>query len=950
MMTLEPRETSSTTVSLLLGHVRAHGGVAAVADVLARAGVTESIDWLEDTANWVSYDTRIRLFEAATTVLDDPRTMYTVGSTVVTDGLHPVLVQLLSAFASPAAVYRQLPRFIPKFTTTSTMDSVSVRGTSASLRYRLHEGYRPSRLDCQYAQGLFAALPSMFGLNTAIVVHPECQCDGYECCVYEVTWSTRRRWWSLRSWTHPTNRSLVLLREKVKEVQLAAADLVGSDDVDDVLARIVARASSAVLAPAYLLIMTSDHGEPVLRFQGLDAPKAARVAARILHGDALGDRAVIVDVASSRRTYGRLAALYSLGHTAMEGDRTLLEAYAGHAASALDLFTALDDSRREESRAAAMLVLAHELATSNGSEAVADAVALAVPAIAGCDAAAVLLWDAGPGVMHAVATAGLDMPQRERVLASPIPAAQTPELAELLAHQRPVPLSATTASPQLAGLLAECGMTTAIIVPLLAGDVLMGVVAGGWRSAPASGISPSTLARIEGVSHQGAIALQNARLLATVRHQSLHDPLTGLANRMLFASELDAAVSTCAEGSCTAVMFCDLDNFKQVNDVLGHGAGDELLRQIAVRLRGCLGTEATIGRLGGDEFAVLAHELAGHEQAVHLAHRVVDSLNRPFHVSGHDLRITASIGVAVHNGPGDGGERLLAAADTAMYDAKRTGRNQVALADDSNRTDPVSSLHSELVEALGRAEMRLHYQPVVALSSPDRVVGAEALIRWDHPRLGLLAPAAFLPLAEETGLVADLDLWVLSEALADLAALGDAADLAAIGEAPLHVAVNLASATLVDPRLIPTVRAALNRNRLRPERLVLEIVESRALIDLPGVVERLTELRRLGVCISLDDFGTGFSTLAWLNTLPVDQIKIDRTFTANLPDAASVALVEGIIALAQKLDIDVVAEGVETEDQLAALREAGCAFAQGYLLGRPKPAFVSVTQATVSRA
>ena len=948
-MTREPRETSSTTISLLLGHVRAHGGDAAVAEVLALAGVTETVDWLEDTATWVSYDTRIRLFEAATTVLDDPRTMYKVGSTVVTDGLHPVLVQLLSAFASPAAVYRQLPRLIPKFTTTSTMDSVSVGRTSASLRYRLHEGYRPSRLDCQYAQGLFAALPSMFGLKAAVVVHPECQCDGYERCVYEVTWSTRRRWWSWRSWEHPTNRSLALLREKVKEVQLAAADLVGSDDVDDVLARIVARASSAVLAPAYLLIMTTGHGQPVLRFQGLEAPRAARVAARILNGDDLGDRAVIVDVASSRRTYGRLAALYSLGHTSMEGDRTLLEAYAGHAAAALDLFTALDDSRREESRAAAMLVLAHELATSNGSEAVADAVALAVPAIAGCDAAAVLLWDAGPGVMQAVSTAGLDDPQRDRMLGTPIRAAQTPELVELLAHQRPVPLSIPTASPQLAGLLEACGMTTAIIVPLLAGDVLMGVVAGGWRSTPQDGVSPSTLARIEGVSHQGAIALQNARLLATVRHQSLHDPLTGLANRMLFASELDSAVSTCAVGSCTAVMFCDLDNFKQVNDVLGHGAGDELLRQIAVRLRGCLGGTATIGRLGGDEFAVLARELPGHEQAVDLAHRIVESLNLPFHVSGHDLRITASIGVAVHNGAGDGGERLLAAADTAMYAAKRTGRNQVALADDSNRTDPVTSLRSELVEALGRAEMRLHYQPIVALSVPDRVVGAEALIRWEHPRLGLLAPAAFLPLAEETGLVADLDLWVLGEALAGLAALGDDSGLTGTGTAPLHVAVNLASDTLVDPRLIPTVRAALNRNRLRPERLVLEIVESRALIDIPGVVERLTELRRLGVSISLDDFGTGFSTLAWLNTLPVDQIKIDRTFTANLPEAASVALVEGIVALAEKLSIDVVAEGVETEDQLAALREAGCAFAQGYLLGRPRPAFASIAQAMISR-
>jgi EAL domain-containing protein (putative c-di-GMP-specific phosphodiesterase class I) len=265
-----------------------------------------------------------------------------------------------------------------------------------------------------------------------------------------------------------------------------------------------------------------------------------------------------------------------------------------------------------------------------------------------------------------------------------------------------------------------------------------------------------------------------------------------------------------------------------------------------------------------------------------------------------------------------------------MYAATRKGRNQVAVAGRTSHGRPGPSLAAELMAALDRDEMRLHYQPVVDIATAeDRVVGAEALIRWADPRLGLLAPAAFLPLAEETGLVTDLDLWAIQTACATLAGWPQP------GGRPLHMAVNLASATLVDPRLLPTVRGALDRFRLAPERLILEVVESRSLIDLPSVVERLTELRRLGIRISLDDFGTGYSTLAWLNTLPVDQIKIDRSFIMTLPDDASLALVRGVLALARELKVEVVAEGVETRAQLAALREAGCDLVQGYLLGRP---------------
>jgi EAL domain-containing protein (putative c-di-GMP-specific phosphodiesterase class I) len=302
-------------------------------------------------------------------------------------------------------------------------------------------------------------------------------------------------------------------------------------------------------------------------------------------------------------------------------------------------------------------------------------------------------------------------------------------------------------------------------------------------------------------------------------------------------------------------------------------------------------------------------------------------------VDGRDLRISASVGVSVHEGQGGYGERLLDAADSAMYSAKRTGRNQVAVAGRVTSADGHNSLVSELSSALEAGEMRLFFQPVVDISCPttDRVVGAEVLVRWEHPRLGIMVPAAFLPLAQEMGLIADLDLWVVGEACAAAAAWPQ------LGESPLTVAVNLDASTLEDERLLPTVRAALNRNNLLPERLLLEVVESRALIDLPGIVERLVELRRLGVRISLDDFGTGYSTLTWLNTLPVDQIKIDRSFITNVPDAVSTSLVQGILALAAKLNVEVIAEGVETIEQLDILRSSGCVLVQGYLFGRPKP-------------
>jgi len=949
-MDLERRETASTTINLLLRHVRLRGGDAAVEEVLARAGVSQTAGVLEDPASWVSYETRIRLFEAATVVLDDPRTMFTVGASAVTGGIQPVLVQLLSVLSrlsTPSAIYRQMPRMVPKFTTTSTIDEMQVGTNSASVRYRLHDGHVPSRLDCQYAQGLFSAVPVVFGLSPASVAHLTCQSDGHAACEYVLHWTTRLHWWSWGRKRRFGDDILSDLRNRVRDVQIAAADLVSSDHVDEVLARIVDRAASAVIAPGYLLILPAEDGRPpVVRHRGLTADRAAHLAERMLRLDDLGARVLVVQIVSTRTVHGYLAAVFEDGDTAMDGDRQALEAYAEHAAAALDLFTALEESRREGERTAGLLSLAQELSTSDSLENVADIVAEALPAIVGSEAASVLLWDKDRGELRPIAAHGFGPAQRELFLQSTIPVNQIPEFTRLLTRRERLVMTADKASPSLAGLFRDTDIHTVVAVPLFAGDELIGLATVSWRGPVSAETRAEAVTRFEGASHQCATAMQNARLLARVRHQSQHDALTGLPNRVLFALNLDAALAACGDDGATAVVFCDLDDFKRVNDRMGHRAGDDLLRQVAARLRAVVGAHDTVGRLGGDEFALVLTNVGGRRDATDTADRVVECLNRSFRVDGRDLRISASVGVSVHPGRGGHGETLLDAADTAMYSAKRAGRNQIAVSGLVRSSASHDSLSTELSHALDAGEMKLFFQPVVDISTPgaEHVVGAEVLIRWDHPRLGVLVPAAFLPLAEETGLISDLDLWVVSAACSAAAAWPQP------GAEPLSVAVNLDASTLVDERLFSTVRAALKRNNLAPERLILEVVESRALSDLPTIVERLVELRRLGVRISLDDFGTGYSTLTWLSTLPVDQIKIDRSFITNLPAEEACTLVRGILALAAALDVEVIAEGVENSEQLDVLRASGCHLLQGYLFGRPDPTLVDRLPSPVLRA
>ncbi|WP_199424978.1 putative bifunctional diguanylate cyclase/phosphodiesterase [Actinotalea solisilvae] len=727
------------------------------------------------------------------------------------------------------------------------------------------------------------------------------------------------------------------LRAQLTDLQDAAADLVGADDADTVLARLRDRAAAAVLSTACVVVADARDGRPpVVHARGLAAVRVAALADALLAGEEPEAGAVVVEIASARRHHGWIAVLGTAAGRCPrdEHDRPLLQAYARHAAAGLDLLDALEDSRREAGRAHELLALAHGLATAPDAQAVATVVAEAVPAIVGSDGASLMLWDPARGALRTVATAGMTPEQAELLRGAEISADSIPEVVDLITRRRPLLLDADRVSRPLSALLGAVGARSLVVVPLVGDGALLGIVTASWRGRSAQPSAEDVLHRCTGVADHAATALQNARLLETVRHQALHDALTGLPNRVLFTSELEDGLRRVAPGHPTAVLFCDVDRFKTVNDQLGHAAGDELLRQVAARLRGELRPADVVGRLSGDEFAVRLAD-ADEQTAVAVARRIVDALDQPFRIEGREVRITVSVGVAVHVGADGRGERLVAAADAAMYEAKERGRNQVAVAGAVPGARVVPSLEAELAGAVESGQLRLYYQPVLDVGSSGLdVVGAEALLRWAHPRLGLLGPAAFLPLAEESGLVSRLDLWAVRAACAALASWPQA-----VGTVPLRVAVNLASRTLLDPDLVPTVRTALAENGVSGDQLHLELVESRALADLPGVVERLVELRRLGVRISLDDFGTGYSTLTWLQSLPIDQIKIDRSFVKRLTtDVASAAVVRGVMALARELDIEVIAEGVEEQGQLAMLQDLGCSMAQGYLLGRPGPA------------
>jgi diguanylate cyclase (GGDEF)-like protein len=420
--------------------------------------------------------------------------------------------------------------------------------------------------------------------------------------------------------------------------------------------------------------------------------------------------------------------------------------------------------------------------------------------------------------------------------------------------------------------------------------------------------------------------------------QALHDPLTHLPNRLLFTDRLEHALAKAKRSeSRVALLFLDLDNFKAINDSLGHEAGDRLLVSVAERMRASLRTGDTAARFGGDEFAILLEDLEDASYATWVAERIIEELEAPFVLGGKEMFVNTSIGIAL-SAPSTHGEAemLMRDADTAMYAAKRNGGACYEVFDPSMRYQALErlNLENELRQAIERREFRLHYQPTVSLKT-GRIVGFEALVHWEHPERGLVFPCEFVPLAEERSLIVPLGKWVLEEACRQAKQWHEDRRTS---DPPLVMTVNLSAKQFERPRLVQYIEHILEDTRLDPLCLNLEITESALMGDGPSTINILRELKASGVSLSIDDFGTGYSSLSYLQRFPADYLKIDRSFVSQLDKgAANKTLVSGMISLAHNLGMKPVGEGVETAEQLACLREMKCELAQGYYFSEPLP-------------
>ncbi len=487
---------------------------------------------------------------------------------------------------------------------------------------------------------------------------------------------------------------------------------------------------------------------------------------------------------------------------------------------------------------------------------------------------------------------------------------------------------------QKSTLQTEQGMRSAAIILIKGKEEPFGVLGAGSREL--RGFTREDVNFMQAIANVLANAIERRRTEERTQHEALHDALTGLPNRSLFLDRLQHALSVAARRqTAIAVLFLDLDQFKLVNDSLGHAAGDELLAAVAPQIEQALRPGDTVARFGGDEFAVLVEDVGDERGATRIAERIAESLARPFILREREHFVSASIGISIGTGTEDP-EALIRDADSALYRAKDRGRGGYEIFDEVMRSRVIEHMQTEndLRRALQRDEFVLHYQPTVRLADGS-IAAMEALLRWDHPERGLIGPLAFIPVAEESRLIVPIGRWVIEQACRQAALWQRLRPDAA----PVGVAVNLSPRQLADPELIHHIEASIEANGIEPSTLWLELTESTVLDDTTYVEATLGSLNRLGVRLVLDDFGVGFSSLGYLKRLPLSMVKLDRSFVENVTESPhDAAIVRAVSEMAETIGLGVVAEGVETEEQVRAARDLGCGYAQGFHFSEPVPA------------
>jgi len=913
---------SAITTTIVVTHLRDRVGPGALERALELAGEPRSPEELCDAGTWTSYAQYRRLLEAAATVMGGPEQLFAPALSGFSNITAPDHAATLQALGSPAALYAEVTSAAASISPIVRQESEEVGPTEWVIRSHFAPGYAPFKEWCWLAMGLIAATPVLFGFPPGEVVEEACQCDGAPHCAVRVRWEAtddaarRAEYWQMRAG---------LLEGGLEAFERAVANLVGGDDLDAVLPRVIEAAARAVPAPVFVLAL--DEGDRVYA-EGVTNDEAAAIAAELRADAAPGDGSwLVTDVASTRGHYGRFAAVHP-GASFFPQERDLLEAFARLAAAALDSAAAVEEVRREARTSDALLRLSSTLAELGTVEEIAARVARAIPAVIDCDRAVVAIPDRDGTRCRIAGVAGFTPEEAAALHGQHFDIGpDRPQYAAMTVHVA----GEETPGSDVGTAIDMFGSAAAATYPVTSNGQVVGWIAISVQGDARRITANRDLAdRLRGLAGQAATAISNARLLDQVRHQALHDSLTGLPNRALILDRAEHLLQRAhRDGHDAAALFIDLDNFKTINDTLGHRAGDELLQAVASRITAVLRGSDTVGRLGGDEFVVLVADVAVTAGPELVAQRVLDVLRAPFFLADHDtspITVSASIGIATGRSTAND---LLRDADIALYRAKAQGKSCYALFEPEMQSAVLNRLELEMDLRAGlNDELFIVYQPVFNLESMT-VSGVEALLRWRHPLRGVIPPDEFIPMLEETGLILSVGRWVLHQACRQAVTWQEQGRR-------LSVSVNVSMRQLETDAFLTDVADALRVTGLDAADLVIEVTETVLMRDADATVRRLRLLKELGVRVAIDDFGTGYSSLAYLEQFPVDALKIDRSFIASIDETTeSAALMHTLVQLGRALGLETLAEGIEDPAQLARLRGENCDSGQGFLLGRP---------------
>jgi diguanylate cyclase (GGDEF)-like protein len=974
------RDVSGAVTGVAIRYVRRRAGQTGVKRLLAWADDNRAPRSLEDPTSWSSLDQTVALFDSAARILHDPEVARHLGEALLDQFRGTEVEGLLQRTKSPEGLLRSAMASFGRLSPIAIVEVLEAHDGRAVVRTSARRGFTRHIYMCDLQKGFLTDVPTFFGSGRATVTETECQARGGPFCLYEVEWVpeteshelatgdtssqqssiTQRRSTTDEPVTGPRpeqpeqpeqpveqvaasrlEAQVVKLSERLEEAYSTAAELLVTESINDVLERIAGRAARAVNSPRHLLVVRiSDGSEIEIHSKGLREDERSELASRLLalHEHSLGTDVLVVDIESARNHYGRMAAFAPVGGFESD-DRQVLSSYASYAAAALDVLTALDQARRSNESASALIGFSRALAGVETVDEVAQRLAETVPLVAGCDRSTVMLWNPEEQALTVRAATG---PGAEALLSAEravmragyrVEREATTLFDRVLDSHELLVVDLDTDNETIRSVLVGTGTACAVIAPLATSDQFFGIVTANFDAVPAKDPRSDTElhTRMIGLADHAVTAMQNTQLLEQVTHLAWHDSLTALPNRRLLEDRVNQDLERARRnGESTCMFFIDLDRLKQVNDTFGHAAGDELIRDVAGRLVDTVRRQDTVARLGGDEFAVLLPGLADLGDIDTLARRTLEALRRPYMLAGNVVNVSGSIGVAVAPGHGETYDDLLSNADAAMYRAKALGRDTYQMYSvPEGGARPDVQLEVDLKHAVERSEMSVLYQPVVDMRTSE-FIAVEALARWQHPVRGVLPPDVFLALATDPEVIAGLDSWVVSEACRQIASWTES------GLDRMQVSVNVASRSLAFDGFVPAVESALRSWRVDPGLIELEVSDLGAL-EADGPARRSVDrLVTIGVRFAVDDVKTVSVASSRIGSVPISTLKLDRSFVHLVgEDPETAALVAAIVSLTSSHGIRCIAEGVETQAQARSLLSQGCVYAQGFLFSPP---------------